>query len=83
MSSLALGFIPERHTGTGMHYGLFLHDEAIVVQLLNVAAGIGQRNFVDFVGIQPYFAFAAFENVRGEALLQFERDCTVVVGFVR
>ena len=60
MSSLALGFVAERDAGARVHHGRLFHDEAVLVELANVAARISQGNFVDFVGIQPHLALAAF-----------------------
>jgi hypothetical protein len=55
-----------------VHHRGLLHDETIFVELVNVSTTIRQRNFVDFIGVQPNLALSAFENVRREALLQFE-----------
>jgi hypothetical protein len=56
------------------HSGLF-HDKTITVQLVDVTTRIGKGNFVDFIGVQPNLALAAFQNVGREALLQFQGNC--------
>jgi hypothetical protein len=57
-----------------MHYGWFLDDESIPMQTSNISSGIGKRNFVNFIGIQPNFAFSAFQDGSGQALLKFKRN---------
>ena len=69
--SLALGFVSERNPRPRVNDRGQLHDETVAVELVNVAAGVGQRNFVNFVGIQPNFALPASQNVGGQSLLQF------------
>jgi hypothetical protein len=43
------------------HRGL-LHDETILLQTGDVAAGVGEGNFIDLVRVQPDFALSAFED---------------------
>jgi hypothetical protein len=74
VSSLSLGLVSKRDTRTRMHYGWFLDDESIPMQTSNISSGIGERNFVNFIGIQPNFAFAAFQDGSGQALLKFQRN---------
>ena len=74
VSSLSLGFVSKRDTRTRMHYGWFLDDESIPMQTSNISSGIGKRNFVNFIGIQPNFAFSAFQDGSGQALLKFKRN---------
>ena len=73
VATLALGFIAFPHSVSGVNYGRLLHNETILLQPGNVAAGVGQRNFIDFVGVQPDFALAAFEDRSGKALLELKR----------
>jgi hypothetical protein len=40
------------------------------VQLVNIAARVGQGNFVDFVGVQPNLALSALKDGRRQTLLQ-------------
>ena len=58
-----------------MNNSRLLHDETILLQAGNVTAGVGQRNFVNFIGIQPDLALSAFEYGSGEALLKLKRHC--------
>ena len=57
-----------------MHNSWFLDDETISVQLGNISTRIRQRDFVDFIGIQPNLAFTTLEYGGGKALLQTERN---------
>ncbi len=70
MATLALGLIAFPHSVSGVNDGGLLHDQTILLQPGNVAAGVGQGNFIDFVGVQPNFALATFEDRGGEALLE-------------
>jgi hypothetical protein len=45
------------------------------VELADITTRIGQGNFVDFVGIQPNLALAAFKDIRRKTLLKFQRNC--------
>ena len=72
MTTLALGFISNGHTSPGVHNGGLLHDQTIAVETVNVAASVGQRNLVNFIGVQPYLALSAFQDGGRQALLQFE-----------
>lgn len=75
MTSLALGLVTEVDACPRMNHEGFLDDGTILLQLDNVATGIGQGNFVNLVGIQPDFTLSAFQNGRGKALLETEIDC--------
>jgi hypothetical protein len=71
VSTLALCFIAKSHPSPRMDNYRFLDDQTIVIELLNVTPRISQRNFVNFVRIQPDFVFSALQNVRRQALLEF------------
>ena len=73
VATLALRLIAFPHSVSGVNDGGLLHNETILLQPGNVATGVGQRNFVYFVGVQPDFALAAFEDRSGEALLELKR----------
>ena len=53
-----------------MHSDGLLDDEAVFGELANGLAGIGGRDFGHFIGVKPYLALAAVENVGREALLR-------------
>ena len=59
MSSLSLGLISQLNASTGVHDARLLDDETITLKTSDVAARVGQRNFVGLVGIQPNFALSA------------------------
>jgi hypothetical protein len=75
MATLALGFVAELHAGATVHNARFFDDQSIVVQFLNVTTTVRERNFVDFVRVEPNLALAALEHVSRQPLLQFERNC--------
>ena len=75
VSSLSLGLVSQADASTGVHDGWLLDDETIPLQASNVAARVGQGNFVGLVGIQPNFALSALEDGGGEALLELKIDC--------
>ena len=75
MSSLSLGLVSQADASTGVHDGRLLDDETIPLQTSNVAARVGQGNFVGLVGIQPNLALSALEDGGGEALLELKIDC--------
>jgi hypothetical protein len=52
-----------------MHSNLFADDKAIGNELADSLAGVGIRNLVDFVGIEPDLAFAAADDRGSKALL--------------
>jgi hypothetical protein len=52
-------------------------DEAIADKFADGLAGIGVRDFVDFIGIEPNFALAATDYGSSEALLRPEIDPVV------
>jgi hypothetical protein len=55
--------------GAGVHSHWFLDDKAICKEFSNSLAGVGIRDFVQFVGIKPDLAFTAASNGGGEPLL--------------
>ena len=65
------------NTTSRVNNSRLLHDETILFQTSNVAARVGQRNFINFVGVQPNFALSAFEDGGREALLEFKRHCHI------
>jgi hypothetical protein len=73
MATLALGLIALPHSVPRVDDGGLLHDETVLLQPGDVATGVGQGNFVDFIWVQPDFALAAFEDRSGEALLELKR----------
>jgi len=72
VATLGLGKIALPHSASGVDNGGLLHNKTILLQSGNVAAGIGQRNFIDFIGVQPDLALSAFEDGRSEALLELK-----------
>jgi hypothetical protein len=60
VTTLALSFIPEGNTGSGVNHSRFLHNQTITVETADIAAGVGQRNFIDLIGVQPDLALSAF-----------------------
>ena len=70
MTSLALSLVAHPHSVPRVDDGGLLHDETILLQAGNIATRVGQGNFINFIGVQPDFALAAFEDGRGEALLE-------------
>jgi hypothetical protein len=53
MATLALLGLVSLDAGAGVHRHLTSHDEAILVELSDVLAGVGKSNFAGFVGINP------------------------------
>ncbi len=53
-----------------VHSNRFADDEAIADEFPDGLAGIGIGDFIDFVGIEPDFAFSAADDRGGEALLR-------------
>jgi hypothetical protein len=72
MTTLAFGFIAELDTGATVYNTRLFDDQTIVVQFLNITTTVRQRNFVDFVRVEPNLALAALEHVGRQPLLQFE-----------
>lgn len=83
MSSLALRFISQLNTGTRVNNSRFLDNQTVTVQTSNVASGVGQRNFIGFIRIQPNLAFSALEDGGSEALLELERDCREIEKYLK
>ena len=75
MTSLSLGLVSQGNAGTGVDHRRLFDNETVPLQTRNVAAGVGQGNFVGLVGIQPNFALSALEDGGGEALLELKIDC--------
>ena len=46
-----------------MDDGGLLDDKTVAVEAGNVAAGVGQGDLVDFVGVEPDLALTALEDV--------------------
>lgn len=72
VTPLPHGFHSPVHATSGVNNWRLLHDKTILLQTGNIAAGVGQRNFIDLIGVKPDFTLPAFENWCGEALLKFE-----------
>mmetsp|Transcript_17310 Transcript_17310/g.34720 ORF Transcript_17310/g.34720 Transcript_17310/m.34720 type:complete len:205 (+) Transcript_17310:540-1154(+) len=72
VTSLSHGLKTSVHTASRVDYRRFFHDETIFFQTSDVATRVGQRNFVDFIWIQPNFTLSAFEYGGREALLKFK-----------
>jgi hypothetical protein len=72
MTTLALGRIALSYSVPRVHHGWFLHDKTILLQSGNIATGVGKRNFINFIGVQPNFTLAAFEDGGREALLELK-----------
>ena len=60
-----------------MNYCGLLDNKTITVKTGNVAARVGQGNLINFIGVQPNLALAAFQHGSGEALLELKRDYTI------
>lgn len=75
VTSLSLGLKSSSNTTSWVNNGRLLHDKTILLQTGNITTGVGQWNFVNFIGIQPDLALSAFEDGSGEALLKFKRHC--------
>jgi len=50
----------------------FLDDKPILNQLADVLTRVSHRDLVDFVGVHPDLPLSAFQNGRGEPLLQLK-----------
>lgn len=53
-----------------MHHAWFLDDQAIAIELEDIAPGVGQRDVVDFIRVEPNLALAALQDRCGKPLLQ-------------
>lgn len=73
VASLPLGLVSDTHTVTRVHNRGLLHDKTILLQPGDVAPGVGQRNLVNLIGVEPNLALSALEHGSGKALLQLER----------
>ena len=65
MSSLPLGLQPGVGTGTTVDNSWLFDNKTVTVEAGNVTATVGQRDLVDFIGVQPDLAFSAFEHGGG------------------
>jgi len=74
VSSNSSGLVEGSGTGAGVHSDGLADDEAITDELADSLTGVGVRDLVDFVGIEPDLALAAADDRRGEALLSTEVD---------
>lgn len=61
-------------TGTRVHGDWLADDEAIGDELANGLAGVGARDLVDLVGVEPNLALAAAEDISREAFLSSQVD---------
>jgi len=77
VTSLSLCLKSGGHSASRVNNSRLLHDKTILLQTGNVAAGVGQRNFIDFVGVQPDLALSALEDGGGETLLKLKRHCLI------
>lgn len=57
-----------------MHSNWLSDDQAISDELSDGLAGVGVRDFRDFIGIEPDLSLSAADNAGGEALLGGEVD---------
>lgn len=64
--------------GTRVHGDGLADDEAIGDQLADGLAGVGVRDFVDFIGVEPDLALSASNDGRREALLSTEIDPVLI-----
>jgi hypothetical protein len=74
MSPNPSGGIQFSGTSTRVHGNGFADDKAIANELADGLAGICVGDLVDFVGVEPDFAFAAADDRGGKALLGAEID---------
>ena len=72
MTTLAFRLITNSYPVPRVDHSGFLHDKSILLQPSNVATGVGERDFVNFIWIEPNFTLAAFEDGGREALLELE-----------
>ena len=68
------GLVEGSSTGTRVHSNGLADDEAIGDELADGLTGVGVRDLVDFVGVEPDLALAAADDRRGQALLSTEVD---------
>lgn len=55
-----------------VHLVGLLDDQTILDQAADVLTGVGIRDLVDLVGVEPDLAFAALQHGRGETLLELQ-----------
>jgi hypothetical protein len=60
--------------GPRVHGNRLADDKAIADEFANSLAGIGVRDLVDFVGVEPDLALAAADDGGGKAFLGAEID---------
>ena len=61
-------------SGARMHRHWFSDDESIRDEFSDGLAGVGIRNFVHFIGVEPNLALSATDDGGGEALLGAKVD---------
>lgn len=59
---------------SSVHFAMYLDDEAIADQLADGLTGVGVRDLINFVRVQPNLALAAADHGGREALLSTEID---------
>jgi len=45
-----------------MYYSWLFDNETVTVVTCDIAAGVGEGDFADFVGVEPDLSFSAFED---------------------
>jgi len=53
--------------------GRLADDETILHKLADVLAGVGHRDLIDLIGVQPDLVLSALEHGGGKALLKTKR----------
>jgi hypothetical protein len=74
MSADSSGLVEGSSAGAGVHSNGLADDKTIADELADSLSGVGVRDFVDFVGVQPDLALAAADDGRRQALLSTEID---------
>jgi hypothetical protein len=74
VSADSSGLVESSGTGAGVHGNGLADDEAITDQLADGLAGVGVRDLVHLVGVEPDLALAAADDRRRQALLGAKVD---------
>ena len=74
MSTNSSGSVQLSSTGTAVHSNRLADDETIADEFADGLSGVGVGDFVDFVRVEPDFAFAASDHGGRKALLGTEID---------
>lgn len=74
MATLALFGLVSLDTGAGVHGDLASDDEAILVQLADVLAGVGKSDFLALVGVNPNALLSTLEDGGSKPSLQSEHS---------